>query len=204
MQRRNNTIVFPRLECNSDQARLRAGGRFSPRRWRWRIVLAVLVLVCPSLLALSLDARGGDIATVRVTDVIDGDSLAVAQGKTTYQVRLWGVDAPEYDQEGAEAATSWLQEMTAGATVELQRKYTDRYGRTVALVWAGGTLLNEALVGRGLAWVHRRYCDERICETWLHLEQQAQARRSGIWAGDRPIAPWQWKVRRNRQPVGRQ
>ncbi len=166
--------------------------------------MPVLGLVFSVLAVFSPDARGGDNAAVQVTAVIDGDSLAVAQGGRAYQVRLWGIDAPEYDQDGAEAAKSWLQEATLGTSVRLERKYADRYGRTVALVWADDTLLNEVLVRRGLAWVHVRYCDERVCETWLKLEQRARVRRIGIWKKDRPIPPWQWKNKANRRPRGQQ
>jgi endonuclease YncB( thermonuclease family) len=47
---------------------------------------------------------------------------------------------------------------------------TDRYGRTVAFVKVGDTLVNEELIREGLAWVLTRYCDQPICQQWKKLE----------------------------------
>jgi endonuclease YncB( thermonuclease family) len=158
----------------------------------------ILVISLPLLAGMPPEADGTGLAAVQVTGIIDGDSLEVAQGGRSFQVRLWGIDAPEYDQDCADAAKTWLQRVTSNSTARLERKYTDRFGRTVAMVWVDETLLNEALIERGLAWVHVRYCNERICKSWRDIESQARAGRIGIWRNDKPIPPWQWKDRKSR------
>ena len=50
--------------------------------------------------------------------------------------------------------------------VEMEPVTVDRYGRTVAFVKFGNTLINEELLRQGLARVFTRYCDRAICERW--------------------------------------
>jgi len=47
--------------------------------------------------------------------------------------------------------------------VDVEPVTRDRYGRTVAFVRVGDTLVNEELIRQGLAWVFTRYCDRAIC-----------------------------------------
>jgi len=47
---------------------------------------------------------------------------------------------------------------------------TNRYGQTVAIIYADKTLLNEELVKAGLAWVYDFYCSEPICESWENFQ----------------------------------
>lgn len=42
--------------------------------------------------------------------------------------------------------------------VEVEPVTTDQYGRTVAFVRVGDTLVNEELIQQGFAWVFTRYC----------------------------------------------
>lgn len=44
-------------------------------------------------------------------------------------------------------------------TVEVEAMTVDRYGRTVAFVKVGDTVVNEELMPQGLARVFTRYCD---------------------------------------------
>jgi endonuclease YncB( thermonuclease family) len=138
-----------------------------------------------------------------VSHVIDGDSLELKQDGRTYQARLWGIDTPEYDQDFAEKAKNYTRWMVEEKTVAFSRKYTDRFDRVVVMAWVNGTLLNEELVKKGLAWVHVRYCDEEICQSWRDLEQEARKKRIGIWQDDRPVPPWQWKSRQRREKTRR-
>ncbi len=55
----------------------------------------------------------------------------------------------------------------------------DRYGRTMAFVPVGDTLVNEELIRQGLAWVFTRYCDRPICQEWKKLEAEAREKKWG-------------------------
>jgi endonuclease YncB( thermonuclease family) len=77
--------------------------------------------------------------------ITDGDTLKL--NGVTY--RLWGIDAPETKQDlpdgwaAGRLATTHLQSLILGRNVICERKYTDRYGRTVAVCRAGGEDLGE-------------------------------------------------------------
>lgn len=154
----------------------------------------LIVLLCSLVLLNDLQATGGD--SVRVVQVIDGDSLKVERGGRYFQVRLWGIDAPEWQQAFSAQAKAVCRDLTAGKNVSLEEKYGDSYGRTVAVVRVNGTVLNEELVKRGLAWVHVRYCDEEICALWRDLEADARRRHLGLWRDRNPTPPWRWKSQR--------
>lgn len=157
-------------------------------------IVLLVVLLCPLTLLTDLQAAGGDSA--RVVQVIDGDSLKVERGGRHFQVRLWGIDTPEWQQAFSAQAKAVCRDLAAGKKVSLEEKYGDSYGRTVAVVRVNGTVLNEELVRRGFAWVHVRYCDEEVCDRWRDLEAEARRRHLGLWRDRRPIPPWQWKSQR--------
>ena len=191
MQRRINNTVFPRHPFSSTVlAAIHSLLKAMLCKVMW-FCLVLFVLV--PLRSPGARAAGNEEAVV--THVIDGDSLELRQGGRTCQARLWGIDTPEYDQEFAEMAKNYTRRMAEEKTAAIFRKYTDRFDRAVVVVWVNGILLNEELVRKGLAWVHDRYCQEEICSSWRRLEQEARKKRIGIWAGDRPIPPWQWKSR---------
>ena len=162
------------------------------RRIMTKISISLLViLVCSFFLLSDIQAAGGD--AVRVAQVIDGDSLKVERGGRYFQVRLWGIDAPEWQQAFSAQAKAVCRALAAGKKVSLEEKYSDAYGRTVAVVRVDGTVLNEELVKRGMAWVHIRYCDEEVCSRWRDLEAEARRRHLGLWRDRSPTPPWRWK-----------
>jgi len=70
---------------------------------------------------------------------------------------------------------------------------TDRYGRTVAFVKVGDTVVNEELIRQGLAQVFTRYCDRAICQEWGVLETEAREARRGLWSMPNAIPPWEFR-----------
>ncbi len=73
---------------------------------------------------------------------------------------------------------------------------TDRYGRTVAMIYADKTLLNEELVKAGLAWVYWKYCHHPICVSWENFQLRARFDKRGLWADPNPIPPWEFRRKR--------
>jgi endonuclease YncB( thermonuclease family) len=138
-------------------------------------------------------ATSADVFSVRVTKVIDGDSLEVSHQGKKLRVRLWGIDTPEWRQEFSHKAKAFTRDRVQGRRVELQPKDRDKYGRLVAVVKVGGSTLNEELLREGLAWVHIYYCKEPICQSWRQLEKEARTARRGLWQGANPVPPWKWK-----------
>lgn len=86
-----------------------------------------------------------------VDRVIDGDTMELRGGE---RVRYIGVDTPESDEPGFTAATTRNAELVAGKTVTLdicEADPLDPFGRTLAYVLVGATVVNEVLLEEGLA-----------------------------------------------------
>lgn len=115
--------------------------------------------------------------------VIDGDSLIV----DGVEVRLEGIDAPEYHQECydendkpypcGDRAYKALRQM-AGDDTACEQKAIDRYHRSVAICNSGGKVLNEEMVLQGHAVAYTRYTD-----IYAEAEQTARRAKRGIWQG---------------------
>lgn len=128
-----------------------------------------------------------------VKKVIDGDSLVVATGEGVLEIRLYGVDCPEYGQAFFQEAKSFTRKNVLGKRVTIAPMAEDAYGRTVALVARGEHVLNSDLVAAGLAWVYPRYCKRDFCDGWKNSERSARDGKKGLWLDTRPDPPWQWK-----------
>jgi micrococcal nuclease len=126
----------------------------------------------------SLNKTGG---TVTVKRVVDGDTFVLADGR---RVRLAGINAPEVDACFGSQATNALRAAVEGKAVrlELGEKATiDKYGRTLAYVWRGPVLENEALVRAGDA--REQYYGDNAKYRGRYLAAQAQAKTAhlGLW-----------------------
>lgn len=126
--------------------------------------------------------------------VVDGDSLEVAGER----VRLFGIDAPEFDQQCRDAAgrtyacgravTEALRERIGNRRVRCElRPERDRYGRAIGVCRGGATELNAWMAAQGFALalphVSRRYVGE---------EEEARAARRGLWRGAF-VRPGAWR-----------
>ena len=133
--------------------------------------------------------------------VIDGDSIQVA-GR---EVRLHGIDAPEFMQTcvasgkiwpcGKRAARAFARRIS-GRRVACTPKDRDHYGRIVARCRQGGEDLNAWLVAEGWALAYRRHSRAYVDE-----ETAARAARRGIWRGDF-VPPWEWRRKQSPKATG--
>jgi len=132
--------------------------------------------------------------TGTVVKVIDGDSLVVRGKDDTVEIRLYGIDTPEYRQPYSNKAKQLSRRLVLRKRVGVKRLDKDRYGRTVAIITVGDTTLNRELVSSGLAWYYARYCRRQpFCSTLKKQERLARKRRAGLWRDPDPVAPWDWK-----------
>ncbi len=155
----------------------------------WKSTRAVLLTAGTVVAALAVLLSAGITGEVHI---IDGDTL-LWRGE---RVRLHGVDAPESDQSCAvnardyscgELATQWLVEKIKDKEVRCEKKGRDRYGRLLAVCFAGEENLNRGLVEAGLALAYRRYSQE-----FSAVEDAARQEARGVWAGTF-VPPWQWR-----------
>lgn len=124
--------------------------------------------------------------------VKDGDTLEAKVQGVAMEFRLAEIDAPELHQPYGDKSKRELLSLLADRYLVIMPFDTDRYGRTVAHIWSGGTHLNEELVQRGAAWFYDAYSRG---DALYYVEQDARKAKRGLWAlplKDR-IEPWVWR-----------
>ena len=132
------------------------------RRFLW-----LVLLVCVTLLPSLAWAWSG-----KVIGVIDGDSIKVLHDGRQEQIRLWGIDCPEKNQDFGTKAKQATSTLVFAKTVEVEPVTIDRYARTVAFVRVGDILVNEELIRQGpsqafwLPSLASRQSSRRISSLW--------------------------------------
>jgi micrococcal nuclease len=112
-----------------------------------------------------------------VISVGDGDTMRINYQGQAVTVRLACIDAPETAQTPwGTSATERLRQLTPqNSTVQFREADTDRYGRTVAEVYANGQNVNLQMVVEGYAVVYAR-------------QQQLN-----FWSQPNPVMPWDFR-----------
>jgi len=121
-------------------------------------------------------APGGPVTLGAVNT---GDRLALADGRS---LRLASIETPATGELAARAKLA-LEKLVTGKTLELRYagNASDREGRVVAALFAGGRWVQRELVRRGLARVHGA-ADNRLGLTaLLAAEDAARKARRGLW-----------------------
>ena len=154
------------------------------------VLAALACLAAPPARAVSpadLPRSGG---TAEVALVVDGDTVALADGR---QVRLVGIQAPKLPlgRPGftawplADAAKAALETLVSGTTVTMAHggQPKDRHGRVLAhLFLADGTWVQGRMLALGMARVYT-FPDNRALAAAMYAEEgAARAARIGIWA----------------------
>ena len=145
-----------------------------------------------ALLAAPPAARA-ETLTGKVVSVADGDTITVLVDSQRVKVRLAEIDAPERGQPWGRRAKQALIEKLAGHVVQVETKWSDRYGRRVGHVRYSGRDINREMVREGHAWVYRQWMRDT---TLLDDEAHARAAHAGLWALPEPerTPPWQWRA----------
>ncbi len=162
-----------------------------------------LMLLCASALTL-LPACGSFAADYtgrpvegRVVRVADGDTITLlTEDKEQVKIRFSGIDAPEKGQPWGQRSRQSMGALVAGRIVSAYVGKTDRYGRSVAVVFAGGEDVGLEQLRRGLAWAYTRYLGELPADKrreYLQAEREARQAKRGLWSDFRPQAPWEWR-----------
>ena len=96
----------------------------------------------------------------QITRIIDGDTLLIDQ--TT--IRLSLVNSPERDEPGYSEAKDFASTVCpVGSNAEFIEdswQLTDKYGRSLGLVYCNDMFLNELLLTNGHAKISTYFCDK--------------------------------------------
>lgn len=118
--------------------------------------------------------------------VVDGDGLSV----NALSIRLAGIDAPEWNQDGGQRAKLALTRLVHGKEVSV-KVYALASGRWIGVVRTerNGVSIDvgEYLVANGWAWNWPKYPP-----SYAKAQRHAKRQRLGLWKG-KPIAPWKFR-----------
>ena len=170
-----------------------------PRRLSNAPGLALAALLS-LLLVTAVLGRGPVAVRGKVVGISDGDTIKVlVAGRVLIKVRVSWIDAPEMRQAFGYRAKQAMSELVFGKNVELRAHTIDLYGRVVAQVFVNGKDAGLEMLRLGLAWVFERYITEAsagIQASYRQAQEEAQARRSGLWADPEPTPPWEYRRQR--------
>ena len=150
---------------------------------RW-LLLALLPLL--AALPVSAAPRGLEGTVERI---VDGDTIHVRIGDRVEKVRYIGVNTPEVhhptkgEEPGGLEASEVNRRLVTGKHVrlELDVQERDRYGRLLAYVWVGETMVNAELVRLGYAQVMTIPPNVRYQEMFVKLQREAREAGRGLW-----------------------
>lgn len=91
--------------------------------------LLALVALLLFVSVTTLDAGETRSVEARVSKVRDGDTFTLKG--ISRRIRVWGLDAPEWNHPGGSTATATMRRMIAGKTLRCDLRDVDRYGRLV-------------------------------------------------------------------------
>jgi micrococcal nuclease len=157
-----------------------------------RLCKTILFLTLLLALALPALAQSEPPWMGVVERVIDGDSLLVSSGGQEIEVRLYGIDCPEWRQPyGKEALTYTRNLAPPGTQVKVYPKGKDSHGRVLGRVFLEKKELNIELIKAGMAWWYARYAPRLTI--YYDAQKEAKEFSRGLWIDADPMPPWLWR-----------
>lgn len=136
-------------------------GRFHIRRFtrplrRAAFLLMALAIAAALMAETGAQAQQSSALEARVSKILDGDTFTLS-GESR-RIRVWGLDAPEWDQQGGSNATATLRSLISGKTLRCNVLDIDRYGRLVGQCFLlDGRDIAAEMIRSGAATEYCRY-----------------------------------------------
>ena len=133
---------------------------------------------------------GPDLLSYEVIRAIDGDTILISVSGAETMVRLIGIDAPESVHPDAEKntpegerASLFLKQYVDGrrVTLEYDQELKDKYDRTLAYVYVDGMMLQDMMLGMGMARTLVMEPNTRYQHHFEMIEREAREGGSGFW-----------------------
>lgn len=179
-----------------------------------RLFVALAVAVAANAAAQPAVIEG------RVVGITDGDTITLLDaGKDQHRVRIAGIDAPERGQPDGERSKESLSTLVYDQPVQVESNKRYRDGRIVGKVGVASpdstcrgkpgcpmTLdAGLAQITMGRAWWFRKYAGEQSPKDrgrYEFAEQEARAKKAGLWRDGTAVPPWEWRQIRREQDSG--
>lgn len=147
----------------------------------------------------SIESKTQNVQLIRV---IDGDTVVVRptggimRSQPEERIRLWGIDAPESQQNGGPQSTKYLQKLIGHRRkIYLTSTGRDQYGRLIGVIHPDGHTLNNSynylMVEGGHA--HCYMLSGPDSNRYRRAEKEAKEHRRGMWAARSAQHPTQWR-----------
>ena len=150
-------------------------------------MLVALVILLGAMVPVAAQAPAGLEALV--VRVVDGDTIHVRVNGRVEKVRYIGMNTPELhhptrrEEPGGRQAHAANRRLVEGKRVrlDLDVQSRDRYGRLLAYVWIGDTMVNAELIRLGYAQVMTVPPNVRHQALFLQLQRDAREAGRGLW-----------------------
>jgi micrococcal nuclease len=128
---------------------------------------------------------------VTLVSMGDSDTIRVIARKgQKVTVRLACIDAPETAHgESGTQATAYLRKLLSAGSLEIRPKAADRYGRTLAEVYAVDRNINLEMVRQGMAYAYRDYLDGCDANAYLEAESLSEPYGQIVWRSGNEVKP---------------
>jgi len=148
-----------------------------------RFIIIIIVILIPGVV---FAAKPCERATV--VKVSDGDTVKVVCNGDKLTIRLIGIDTPETHRPNTPVqcygreASQYLKQRLEGKRIRLKYdvERMDKYGRTLAYVYRGGTFINAEMIKKGYAFAYRRYY-HKYKDKFIGYEEKAKRKGRGLW-----------------------
>lgn len=127
------------------------------------------------------DVKTGEISIEgKVEKVKDGDTLNISG---VFDVRLFGIDTPEHNQNCIVDGKEWncgqealrhLSSLVLGKKISCSNQKKEKYSRYLSVCKVNGQDINKAMIKKGLAIIY--YSNKYALE-----ERKARVKRQGLW-----------------------
>jgi micrococcal nuclease len=123
----------------------------------------------------------------KVVNVIDGNTFEmIAEDNETYTIMLFGVDAPELEQEFGDKAKRLLERLLLNKNITAKIQGKDRKGNRMAITEGTGADARIELLEAGLAWTAERTPIDEL----EAIREKAKEKGKGLWRENDPTPPW--------------
>ncbi len=143
-----------------------------------------------AVMLLTTSAFAKDYIKGEVEEIISGDTFIVETKHGDVKVKLYGVEAPEKNQEYGRESRKLLGDLIDDEDVKIIPVHATKSGTLIGKVYLDGDYINAAMIKAGAAWYDDDHADDSKLEK---AEKWARKHEVGIWSHRDPTPPWKYK-----------
>jgi micrococcal nuclease len=126
----------------------------------------------------------------RIVRVIEGDALLFETGDSTFEVHMYGIDAPDKGQVFSEETIEYM-ELYLWHEAEINLKKNINQEGISVILFIDGKNINNDLVKNGYAWYDKLHA---VDAELAYSEMYARNKKNGLWMNDDPTPPWEFRA----------